>query len=288
MYATQQPRPDCVRIATYNTKNLFSAHHPHHPKKPRELRELARMVAKIDADIVGVQEVESQQALAELNERLPEPYAHCALIEGNSRRGIHIGFMSRFPCDLTSHRNATLKDETGQQLHEFASEFAAAAGLSTPAQLQRDLLLAQFKIDNQTIAVFNAHLKSRIQADWSGIDSDVIRLAEAQAICEIVSSYEAQNPLVATILLGDFNHRHDHESLQPIMSLGYFDPVLSELVPDNIHLSTHWSKARDRIDYVLLSKGAASRYIPGSATVHREAGARKASDHYPVSVRLQF
>ena len=279
---------DHVHIATYNVRNLFSAQHPLHPKKPRELRELARMVAKIDAHILALQEVGNQSALTELNERLAEPYAYCELLAGNSDRGIHLAFMSRLPFKLSSHRHITLHDESGQVLSEFSSAPAAQVGTPTPARFQRDLLLAQFEVGEHTIAVFNTHLKSRIQNDWANNDSDVIRLAEARAIFDIVSAYEEQNPDHAIIVLGDFNHRCDHASLQPIMSLCYLDPVLSELVPDNTQLSTHWSKARDRIDYLLLSASARQRYVEGSATVHREAGARKASDHYAVSARLDF
>ena len=244
------------------------------------------MVAKIDAQILGLQEVENEAALAQLNERLPEPYAHCKLVQGNSQRGINVAFMSRLPFDLTSHRQLTLTDESGQELREFSSAQAAQSGLSTPARFQRDLLLAQFKLDGHTIAVFNTHLKSRIQNAWSGNDSDVIRAAEARALSAIVCAYEKQNPDHAIIVLGDLNQRADHASLQPIMSLRYFDPVLSELMPENTQLSTHWSKPRDRIDYLLLSRIAHQQYVKGSATVHREAGARKASDHYPVSVSL--
>ena len=279
---------DHVHIATYNVKNLFSAQHPLHAKKPRELRELARMVAKIDAHILGLQEVGNLSALDELNKRLAEPYAYCELLEGNSDRGIHLAFMSRLPCKLISHRHVILHDESGQELREFGNAQAAQSGAPAPAGFQRDLLLAQFQISEHTIAVFNTHLKSRIQNDWADNDSDVIRVAEARAIFDIVSAYEEQNPGHAIIVLGDFNQRCDHASLQPIMSLRYFDPVLSELVPDNTQLSTHWTKARDRIDYLLLSASARQRYIEGSATVHREAGARKASDHYAVSARLDF
>jgi endonuclease/exonuclease/phosphatase family metal-dependent hydrolase len=277
-----------VCIATYNTKNLFNSQHPDHPKRPREFRELARMIGKVDADILALQEVENTGALAELNERLAQPYAHCALIEGNSHRGINIAYMSRLPFVLSSHRQIILKDEAGQDLYEFCSEHAAATALPTVARFQRDLLLAQFNLGDDTLAVFNMHLKSRIQNEWAGIDSDVLRLAEAQAVLDVVALYEKRNPQHIIIVLGDLNQRTDHPSLQPIMALRYFDPVLAELVPNNTQLSTHWSKPRDRIDHLLLSHLAHARYLAGSATVHREAGARKASDHYPVSVRLQF
>ena len=277
-----------VRIATYNTNNLFSSQHPTHPKRPRELRELARMVNKIDAHILALQEVENMHALTELNERLVQPYAYRELIDGNSRRGINIAFMSRLPFELSSHRQLILKDKAGEELHEFCSAQAAASAQSTRVRFQRDLVLAQFKFGEHTLAVFNMHLKSRIQNDWSGIDSDVLRLAEAQAVRNVVSWYERQNPQHDIIVLGDLNQRIEHASLQPIMALGYFDPVLAELTPNNTQLSTHWSKPRDRIDHLLLAPLARKRYLEGSATVHREAGARKASDHYPVSVALLF
>ncbi len=277
-----------IRIATYNTKNFFHAQHPQHPKKPRELRELARMVAKIDAQVIGLQEVENDASLVELNERLANPYPHGELVEGNSKRGINLGFLSRVPLTLASHRQLVLKDEAGQELHEFADAHAAQAGQSAPLLFQRDLLLAQVEIGQFTVAVFNVHLKSRIENDWSSISSDDVRLAEARAVSNIVTRYKAQNPQHLAILLGDFNQRHDHASLAPIMSMGYFDPVSTELLPNNTQLSTHWSKPRDRIDFILLCDAARQRYVKGSATVHREAGARKASDHYPVSIRLDL
>ncbi|MFT5449591.1 MAG: endonuclease/exonuclease/phosphatase family metal-dependent hydrolase [Gammaproteobacteria bacterium] len=279
---------DHLRIATYNTKNLFNAKHPHHPKKPREVRELARMVAKLNAHVLGLQEVENETALAELNQRLPEPYAHCGLLQGNSHRGINLAFMSRFPIHLTSHRQVVLRNESGCELHDFVNAQAVQSDNATALRFQRDLLLAQFTFAGHTLALFNAHLKSPIRNEWSNSGADVIRAAEARAIQAIVSAYAIENPDHLTVLLGDLNQRHDHESLQAIMSLGYFDPVLDELVPENNQLSTHWSRPRARIDHLLLGPAAHNRYIAGSAAVHREAGARKASDHYPVSIALQF
>ena len=281
-------RTDCIRIATYNTKNLFSAKHPHHPKKPREVRELARMIGKLNAHVLALQEVENETALAELNQRLPEPYTHCGLLPGNSDRGIHLAFMSRLPIQLTSHKEMLLKDASGCELHDFANAQAALSGNTSTLRFQRDLLLAELEFGAHTIALFNAHLKSPIRNEWSNSDADVIRTAEARAIRTVVSAYELDNPSHVTVLLGDLNQRHDHESLQPVMSLGYFDPVLAELVPANNQLSTHWSRPRARIDHLLLGPLARNRYVPGSAAVHREAGARKASDHYPVSIALQF
>jgi endonuclease/exonuclease/phosphatase family metal-dependent hydrolase len=275
-------------IASYNTKNLFNSRHPDHPKRPRELRELARMIGKINAQILALQEVENMLALTELNQRLEQPYAYCELIEGNSSRGIHLALMSNLPFELTSHRHLKLKNQAGQELYEFPTAQVGAAAPPAALQFQRDLLLAQCSYGEHTLAVFNMHLKSRIQNDQSDLDSDEIRLAEARTVFEIVSTYEKQHPLHSIIVLGDLNQPAGHASLQPIMALGYFDPILTELVPDNTQLSTHWSKPRDRIDHVLLSTSARRRYVEQSVTVHREAGARKASDHYPVSIRLQF
>lgn len=246
------------------------------------------MIAKVDAHVVALQEVENDLALSELNQRLPNPYPHCGLLQGNSRRGINLAFMSRFAIRLTSHRQTILKDESDCELHDFASAQAAETITAAPARFQRDLLLAQSSLADHTLAVFNAHLKSPLRNEWSNHDADVIRAAEARSIHSIVSAYQSSNPGHVIVLLGDFNQRHDHDTLQPIMSLRYFDPVLAELVPENGQLSTHWSRPRARIDHLLLSPAAHARYVEGSAAVHREAGARKASDHYPVSVSLQF
>lgn len=91
----QDSRAQTLRVATWNLLNLFDdADEPDKPDEgtdPKswvEMRELARFIDEIDADVIGVQEVENRRILGRLNQMLKKPYGYVELIEGNDARGI--------------------------------------------------------------------------------------------------------------------------------------------------------------------------------------------------------
>ena len=116
---------DYVRIATYNTKNLFNSQHPHHAKRPRELRELARMVAKINAHILGVQEVENERALAELNQ-LPENLGQV------KRAALDSGFFSEDNVQRLEKNEIEPYIACGRQSHNLTLEERLATAPALP------------------------------------------------------------------------------------------------------------------------------------------------------------
>jgi len=282
-----------VRIATYNVRNLFDeagaalANAP--GKTPDELKALAGTLAGLRADVVLLQEVGSQRLLTEVNDRLPDPYPIVEMLPGNSNRGIHLAVLCREPVRLTSHRSLTLTDEKGQVLGEYETEHDAAADIRRPLRIQRDLMLAELEQDGMdTLALFNVHLKSKTNRDWRLLGADNIRAAESRQIAVQIERYLTRFPQRPVLLGGDFNDTRNSDAVAPIFGLPLSDPLGEALAKSGHNPSTYWPKRRMRLDYLLTSAAAGSLVVKGSAKIHRSERARRASDHYPVSLDLDY
>ena len=132
-----------------------------------------------------LQEVGSATALNELNERLKRPFSFAEVLPGNSDRDIHLAILSQSPFQLTSHREQTLSDESGQPLYEFDSEVAADNDAASVLKLQRDLMLAEVGPGGDPpLAVFNVHLKSKTNREWRLLGADVVRSARVSDDCQ--------------------------------------------------------------------------------------------------------
>ena len=90
-----------VRIGTWNLENLFRPEDEAGPRDPAayeaKLAALARVVARIQPDVLAVQEVGNPAALADLAERVGGEW-HCttAGVEPD-QRPIRVGYLSRLP-----------------------------------------------------------------------------------------------------------------------------------------------------------------------------------------------
>jgi endonuclease/exonuclease/phosphatase family metal-dependent hydrolase len=279
-----------ITLATYNAMNLFDSLHPGGAKPKREMQSLAYVVNGLRADIIALQEVGSDAALNELNERLEDPFPHLGLVAGNSARGISLAFMSRFAFAMTSHARRMLVGEHGETLQDYRDEEDHRAQRLSPLTFQRDLLLGEFTLTPTVhLAVFNAHLKSRSRSPWTMNSTEAIRLAEASEAARIVAAYRKRHPHLPVVVAGDLNERREHPSVSPLVTLpGLSDPVRDELTPANGLVTTYWSKQRERIDYLLLCEQARHAYVPGSVAITASAAARKASDHLPVTLTLRM
>ena len=277
-----------LRIATYNCKNYFLSPESKSVKSARERNAVTRVIEAVNADILCLQEVENASVLDEINQNLSNPYTYCLIENGNSDRGINVGIMSRLIFDGQSHRNTHLKDKNGQSLYGYQNQNCHAKGELSPVGFQRDLFLAEFNINGKTLLVFNTHLKSRRNYKWYKYDAETIRLCEAAAIREILSQY-ASNPDHLIILAGDLNQRHRGESILPITDWRELqDPVYEEIQSIDPTTTTFHSKPKERIDYLLPGTNLHHHYISGSAKIHKSSIAKKASDHYPVSLDFEL
>ncbi len=271
-----------MRIATYNVKNLLADGKP-----AAELQALVGTIDALSADVLLLQEVGSANRLAATNEALTSPYPFIGLLPGNSNRGIHLAVMSREPFELTSHRSEVLTDEQGTELGEYDSQTDAEIGRSRPLLLQRDLLLTELALDGLgTLALFNMHLKSKTNQPWRRLAADVIRAAECRTVARIVARYLAIHPRRPVIVGGDFNDTRHSEALSPLFELPLVDPLGEVLARSGRNPSTYWPKRRMRLDFLLVSEQVRGILVPDSGEIHTGARARRASDHYPVSLEI--
>ena len=277
-----------MRLATYNVKNLFREDLSDRRKPDGEFSSLAGAINKLGADIVLLQEVGSSSALDELNGRLKAPYDYARVQSGNSDRDIHLAILSRHPFQLGSHREQTLATETGDDLLEYENEDDARAGAASILKLQRDLMLAEvFTEQFGVLTLFNVHLKSKTNREWRLLAADVVRSAECRMIASRISNYVEQFPERPVFLAGDFNDTRHSDPLRPLFTVPLFDPVGEELARTGGNPSTYWPRRRMRIDFILASIQGKRLLVADGARIHRSQQAKRASDHYPVSVELQ-
>jgi endonuclease/exonuclease/phosphatase family metal-dependent hydrolase len=279
-----------VRIASYNVRNLFDDYTrdgSSAPKPEREVKALVKAIERLRADVIGVQEVESLKALKEVNERLDGPFEYVRLKKGNSSRGIHLGFLSRFPITLTSHRTQVLTYANGRPMHDFASQEAAERGETLPLLFQRDALVAKVNLGGgRKIGILNLHLKSQRDYPWMKHRASEVRAAEARAAKRIIKDASGQ----IDIVLGDFNEEADKWPIEPILGgLPVLDPVEEDLGAQGRSAFTyHPFRYRGRIDYLLPIGPFRTDYVKGSVKIHDSKNNRTASDHLPLSSDFAF
>ncbi len=282
-----------MRIASYNVQNLFdetdAGANGGAVKTPAALKALSGTIEALRADVILLQEVGSHRVLNRVNDALKRPFPFTSVLPGNSDRGIHLGILSREPFELTSHRTLTLWDESGMALLEYASEADAAAERATPVRIQRDLMLAEVDLADQgVLALFNVHLKSKTNRPWRRLAADDIRAAEVREVAARIGEYLLEHADRLVILGGDFNDLRSSAILRPIFDLPLSDPLGESLAASGSNPSTYWPKRRMRLDFLLLGETARDRMVGDSATIHASQRARRGSDHYPISIDLDF
>lgn len=279
-----------LRLASYNVCNLYDDGGPDTGGKPRAARRaLARVIDALGADLLALQEVAGAAALARLNASLARPYPQSRLFPGNDRRGMHLALLSRYPLRTASFHRQPLTGEHGAPLYDHADETAAGAGWLKPLRFQRTLALAELRPPGPPLALFMVHLKSSARQPWRRLDNDAVRQAEARAATALIADWRQRNPGTPLALLGDLNEPAERPAVRHLIeTLQLRDALAVDWLAPGRTPGCTWRRRnrRSRLDYLLLDRAAAALWLPGSARVHASAGARKASDHYPVSVDL--
>jgi endonuclease/exonuclease/phosphatase family metal-dependent hydrolase len=177
-------------------------------KSLEDTNEIARrIVDTVNADVLAVQEVEHIEILKQFNrEHLQNLYPHIALVEGNDRRLIDVGIMSKLPIGIiVSHQTAVHPDEPDSRV------------------FSRDLLQVEILNHNgrKLFMIYNTHLKSHFvpfgQDPVQGaIDANNRRRRQAETISRIITRMERPNGRF--VLAGDMNDPPDSEFLAPMLT----------------------------------------------------------------------
>lgn len=173
-----------------------------------DTHEIARRITQVvNADVLAVQEVEHIDVLRQFNrEHLGNLYPHIALVEGNDRRLIDVGILSKLPIGtIVSHQTAVHPDVPNRRV------------------FSRDLLQVEILRNNgnKLFTMYNTHLKSHFVSPGEdpvqgAINANNSRKRQAEMISRIITRMERPNGRF--ILAGDMNDPPDSEFLAPMLS----------------------------------------------------------------------
>jgi hypothetical protein len=329
-------RPNTFKFAQLNAENLFlflddtndrdwrkltekdwqRLSHASVPNKPLvKTLWLAETLLDIDADIVGINEVGGAESLANFAKFFLKDRYTPHLIEGNSDRGIDIGYLVKkdFPyrVELRTHKNRPL----GFQYPHEVDTNLYLAGLE-PERVPRT---HYFSRDCAELRVYDGdspvpglisllvHLKSKLDPEHIDPEGRGRREAEMRTLMQIYREVRAEfSPPVPVILAGDFNG-----SARKAVRSGEFAELTNtdlESVMDlvgkegddaatQIQFSRGGGISGLQIDYVFISQDLKPHLIPNSVEVFRYRSDLKIplslpktleqrtylpSDHYPV------
>ncbi|MCB9845658.1 MAG: endonuclease/exonuclease/phosphatase family protein [Phycisphaeraceae bacterium] len=307
-YGQKEPKartPGAIRLATYNVENLFDDVDDPALSGQQEdatmtvaaerLEALARAIHRIDADIIALQEIENEHALAEFRDHYLSDmgYAHLASIDAGDERGIEQAVLSRYP--ITHVENWVRRPLGGVHPDKYGDSENWHAG--EPIVFHRSPLRVDVMVAGvydgppdqaPTITLVVVHHKS-------GRPAGYWREAEARGAVEILSDLEKSLPNRPIFVLGDFNEVSAGPPLETYRDAGFIDAF--DDAPQADPRSISHASGR-RIDHILMNPAAAdlairqSRFVLG--TIGRMDGQDwrsepppgYASDHYPVVIDL--
>lgn len=195
----------------------------------------ARVLREIAADVVCVVEFENRPALQAFGDQfLAGRYPHTMVIDGNDRRGIDVGVLSRLPI-------AALRTHLFDKGPDGAPLF------------DRDCLEVDLSLpDARTLHLLCNHFKSKRD------DAPERRMRQAERVREICARFDLGRDLVA--VAGDLNDTPDSAPLRRLASL----PGLSDILDVRFGAAAErrWTHARwppggafelSQIDFLLVS-----------------------------------
>lgn len=201
-------------------------------------RNTGRVVAAVQADVLGVVEAESRPALVNFNAQVLKPqhadYAHVALIDGNDPRGIDVGLFSRLPIrSVRSHVDDSYTDTAGHAHTIFSRDCP-----------EYEITLA----DGRTLWWLANHFKS--QGYGTPTSNDARRLKQTTRVREILARFDLKKDLV--VVAGDFNADPASASLKPLLSVPRLRDVFDWAGFKNQPRWTYHS-GQQQLDYLLVS-----------------------------------
>ena len=272
LLAQAPPRADgTVRLATYNILNLFddiddpslsgkynddcySYDKTVRAKPEHELEAVAKAIRELDADVIGLQEIEGIGALSEFNAKYLHNmgYRYVMSIDVLHERGIEQAVLSRFPIKeamvwphmklegihpskVGSYRIRHAGQEIGFSRSPLFVRIEVPAGLHEKQE------------EPYEFAMFIVHHKSgRSYGYW--------RDQESQGVIGKIQALQEAEPELNIAVLGDFNAQPDADSINAYLSSGMRDMA----TPSGDHADFYTHESRRTIDYIMMNPAMAA------------------------------
>jgi endonuclease/exonuclease/phosphatase family metal-dependent hydrolase len=272
-------QPGVLRAATFNTHLFFDTtcdsgqcaagdfeQAPTSLVFSQRADALAGAVRCLGADVVALQEIETQTCLDALTSRLRDLYPTAVLGETGAAGSIDVAVLGAGRLlEVRRHRGMTLTRPDGSRTY-FSREF----------------LEVHMEQAGRRVVLFAAHFRSKVSDDPGR------RLAEAQAARDIITATAKELPDAVVLFGGDLN---DTPGSPPLLALES-DPALLRVAKDRpaSAVATYsWNGAAQAIDHLFLVQRPAAQYVAGSASAVRDGAQDKGlagSDH--AALRADF
>jgi endonuclease/exonuclease/phosphatase family metal-dependent hydrolase len=271
------------KVMTWNLENLFqpSADSETVQEYEEKLNTLAEVINRLEADVIGVQEVGSPEAFDDLLIKLEGKYPHSQLSIFPDRRGIRVGFLSKLPI------------EDSEDFVEFSSEgLASVEGIDNDGnsiqvtRLSRGVLRITVTLPSGLkVNLMTMHWKSKLltfpRGRFSTSDENerakvagialLRRTAEAVAIRVKANELLVGNQNQGLIVLGDLNDVTEAATTQilqgpagsEIGTRGFIRPDkgddarlfnLAPLIDEKRRFSRVFRDSGELIDHIFVSK----------------------------------
>lgn len=296
-------------------------------KQLSKIRDIARTFDDLDPDIVMLSEVGGRESLANFSRYFLQDRYATHLVEGNSDRGIDLGFLVKrtlpLSYDLISHKNRKLDFlYPHEKLSKETGYTHLRSGRVTGHRFSRDVIELRCFAENAVdmpgastpkpeFVLMQVHLKSPLDKDRIDPGGRDRRKAELEMLVTIYHEVRTEFPDVPVFVSGDFNGTIFGPFEEPefaAMRASDLKCCLElAMIPHEerftwMYLNNRRPGLNRQLDYILLPERLRERVDLGNTWVYRfrdETGKYRMiprnqnekrtlpSDHYPVVLTLK-
>jgi endonuclease/exonuclease/phosphatase family metal-dependent hydrolase len=258
-------------LAWWNVQNCFdTVDDPRHDDTVAGERDysdkisaLSDVIRTLDADIVGLAEIENITVLEDLADDSGYPWFY--LEEGNDPRGIDVALMSRYRAEYRSHRDQPVP-YPGNPRYKFS----------------RDCPEAVITINGHRLVLMLNHLKSKL---GNAEKNRAKQLAQCRGILDIIADRYAVEPVPpAYIIMGDFNSNRYSEPLNLLEKSGLIILNYRERI-EKVY-TTVYRGQKQELDYFILNRQMHSKTSKQSLYAVHSRHITEISDHFPLVLRI--
>ncbi|MFN0250968.1 MAG: endonuclease/exonuclease/phosphatase family protein [Kofleriaceae bacterium] len=268
---TYEPPPDAYtgldgRVATFNVRRLFDTvcesatcepgayeEQPTQGELDARATQIADAIRALDADLISLQEIETQACLDALLARLGDVMPYGVLGETSDVASVDVAILSKTPIERVAGHRA---------MYPFFS---------------RELLEVHVRVGGVPVVMLAAHFKAKSN------DDPPRRLAEARASATVVNDIAARESDALVILGGDLNDTPGSPPLDALVVDGGLIRVADDV--SDVEQATYSYNGRlQAIDHLLIAPTGASRRISRSVKAWRGPnGGYGGSDHFALT-----